>query len=101
MYNFFLKNKDLLCVFCVLIWDLYDLYDCLFNGNCGWKRDMYFPSFGLGRIMYSLFNLILMVALCIWIFLFFQNTIKNSSHRLDRTLKKRKQTVARVIKAKK
>ena len=101
MYNFFLKNKDLLCVFCVLIWDLYDLYDCLFNGNCGWKRDMYFPSFGLGRIMYSLFNLILMVALCTWIFLFFQNTIKNSSHRLDRTLKKRKQTVARVIKAKK
>lgn len=76
MFNFLLKNKDLFCVFCILIWDLHDLYDCLFNGDCGWKRDMYFPLFGFGRIMYSSFNLILMVALCTWIFLHFKNKIK-------------------------
>ncbi|QEY26677.1 hypothetical protein D0T92_09170 [Neisseria zalophi] len=40
------------------LWNLYDSYDCLINGNCGWRREIYIEEFNILRLMYFIFNII-------------------------------------------
>ena len=47
-------NKDtinFLVVFCVFLWNIYDFFDCICQGNCGWRNEIYISEFGFTRLM--------------------------------------------------
>ncbi|WP_373796326.1 hypothetical protein [Neisseria dentiae] len=75
-------NKDtinFLVVFCVFLWNVYDFFDCICQGNCGWRSETYISEFGFTRLMGSIPNLFFGFLLLGWLLLSIKdiNTKKN------------------------
>lgn len=65
-------NKDtinFLVVFCVFLWNVYDFFDCICQGNCGWRSETYISEFGFTRLMGSIPNLFFGFLLLGWLLL--------------------------------
>ncbi|QEY26663.1 hypothetical protein [Neisseria zalophi] len=79
----FLLTKETIIFIVGTLWNFYDSYDCLINGNCGWKRDIFIEEFGIGRFMYLIFNIIFESLLLASFILHIQLDLnkKNNTHR--------------------
>lgn len=79
----FLLKKETIFFICVTLWNLYDSYNCLAHGMCGWKRYIYIENFSILRLMYLLFNIFLQLLLLGGFIVYIQLNYKKppSTHR--------------------
>lgn len=74
-------------VACVFLWNIYDIFDCIFQGNCGWRREINIPKFGLMRLIHTVPNLFLGFLLC-WLGISYFQKIKSDNIQKNNKQKK-------------